>query len=795
MARFPDRFLEELRAALPVSVVVQKRMKLRREGAKGEWVAVDNKSFTVSDQKQIWHDFGNKVGNATGDIFAFEMEHGGGTFHEVVERLAREAGIPLPADTGPSHARKQHGGPVPRANGAGDHGSNGADGPPHGPSGAGPRDEPRKIVATYDYESADSALNYQVCRLEWIEGGKKKKSFLQRRPVDGRPDEWAWGLKAGEYVRGGNGDWYIVTEDRAHWSGDRVTLDDVAHGLYRFVQLREELAQDPDDRRTTFLPEGERKVDVHTEWGIVATCSSGGARHWLPHHAQELLGADVVIEADNDKAGREGAEKKAASLRGLASRVRVLDWGTVWPECPPKGDIVDFKNAGHGSAEFWKIVESLKDWTPSIPESKHGAVRFADLDRPGRQRLQWLVKGLLTRGDVSVWYGHPGCGKSYLVTDAAFAISRGISWFGKKVRRGVVIYQAGEGGVGFEDRMRAYRQVHGVASISETFVMWPDRVNLYADDKSVEAMIEEAKAWASYFDLPLELLIVDTISAATTGAEENATKDMSQVIDRAWKFAKATGAHVAMIHHMPKGGSGPRGSGVLVGNVNTLIEVEKTDQFHRETEDGDTKQRPLRRFSVRKQKDGIDGESYEFTLPLVEIGRDEDGDPIPQCVVRPVNVGATSFDNRSAPAGWALLNQSGSFLMAALVRAIKKHGAYPPKDQEVKVPEMTLAVTVGDWIQMVCEMYFSNVPDDPPTEKYPYGAKLFARSKKAVERTYSNYGWHDKLHLIQKDRQWVWRTTRKVAGIDEPPQPVPVRPQQPSLLAPGEDLDALRMDD
>jgi len=105
--RFTDQFLEELRARLPVSEVVGKRVKLKRAGR--EWKGLSpfqqekTPSFTVNDQKQFYHDFST---GRHGNIFDFVMETEGVTFPEAVERLASMAGLPLPAAT-PDAARHE----------------------------------------------------------------------------------------------------------------------------------------------------------------------------------------------------------------------------------------------------------------------------------------------------------------------------------------------------------------------------------------------------------------------------------------------------------------------------------------------------------------------------------------------------------------------------------------------------------------------------------------------------------------------------------------------------------------
>src|ERR1700752_5345843 len=105
--RFPPSFLDELKARLPVSEVVSRRVKLKKAGR--EWKGLSpfqqekTPSFTVNDQKQFYHDFST---GKHGNIFDFLMETEGVSFPEAVERCASMAGLPLPAVT-PDAARHE----------------------------------------------------------------------------------------------------------------------------------------------------------------------------------------------------------------------------------------------------------------------------------------------------------------------------------------------------------------------------------------------------------------------------------------------------------------------------------------------------------------------------------------------------------------------------------------------------------------------------------------------------------------------------------------------------------------
>lgn len=95
--RFPPSFLDELKARLPISDVVGRRVKLKKAGR--EWKGLSpfqqekTPSFTVNDQKQFYHDFST---GKHGNIFDFVMETEGVSFPEAVERLAGLAGLPMP---------------------------------------------------------------------------------------------------------------------------------------------------------------------------------------------------------------------------------------------------------------------------------------------------------------------------------------------------------------------------------------------------------------------------------------------------------------------------------------------------------------------------------------------------------------------------------------------------------------------------------------------------------------------------------------------------------------------------
>ncbi|WP_119422421.1 DNA primase [Desertibaculum subflavum] len=94
---FPPRFLEELRDRVSLAGVIGRRVKLQRRGRSHVGLCPFHNektpSFNVIDEKGFYHCFGC---GAHGDAIEFVRRTEGLSFVEAVERLAGEAGLPVP---------------------------------------------------------------------------------------------------------------------------------------------------------------------------------------------------------------------------------------------------------------------------------------------------------------------------------------------------------------------------------------------------------------------------------------------------------------------------------------------------------------------------------------------------------------------------------------------------------------------------------------------------------------------------------------------------------------------------
>jgi hypothetical protein len=221
-----------------------------------------------------------------------------------------------------------------------------------------------------------------------------------------------------------------------------------------------------------------------------------------------------------------------------------------------------------------------------------------------------LVKGVLTQGAMTVLYGDSNAGKTFVAMDVANHVARGAAWAGKRVTQFPVLYVAAEGGQGARLRTAALFNRYGSAP---DFKMLLHPINLLRADADLVPLIESVRACGVAFGL----VVIDTLSRAMAGGDENASTDMGAMVKHLDALRQATGAHLMVVHHSGKDrAKGARGHSLLRAATDTEIEVVN------------------REIVVTKQRD-LDGTfSRGFDLDVLTLGVDADGDPITSCTVR-----------------------------------------------------------------------------------------------------------------------------------------------------------------
>ncbi|PZR88372.1 MAG: hypothetical protein DI537_23835 [Stutzerimonas stutzeri] len=403
-------------------------------------------------------------------------------------------------------------------------------------------------------------------------------------------------------------------------------------------------------------------------------------------------------------------------------------------------------------------------------KSRFGAISWRDTFAPAKQHYEWLIKGIIPSREAVLIYGAPQTGKSFETQNLAMHIARGIDFQGHRTKKAGVVYCAFEGGKGFKGRQLAYAKHHEIGEDDDVdMVVLTRRADLFANDEDITALIEEIRHWAGVFSTPLGLVVLDTWSAATPGADENAGKDVSRVKERVMRIVNELNTAVIVVHHKPASGGRPRGHGSLTGDFETTIDIDWVTQSGtpKDVARGpqnavrDEDKRPLRAATVTKQREGDQGLSWRFVLRQVRIGEDADGDAITSCVSTiPAGLAAeerdapTSSGPQKTTDGRFILKPNLAAAFRALANAIGEKGRQPPS--HTRAPAKALAVTLADWRDEY-ERIAATEDEDPE--------KLKERVKKARDRA------SERLILsgfIGKDGDWVWRTGKPVMGVDPP---------------------------
>jgi len=230
-------------------------------------------------------------------------------------------------------------------------------------------------VAVYDYRDENGELLFQVLRTA-------SKDFRQRVPDVTQKSSWRW------------------------------SLGDVRRVIYRLPKVIEAVRE----CRMIYICEGEKDVHTLETHGEVATCNPGGAGKWRPEYTEVFRDAVVVIIADKDNPGQAHARMVRDALIPVAASVTIA-------EAKTGKDATDHFTAGHTIGDLDYTWDS---GTTAKPTLAVDLWEFLDASDP---LPDWIIPGLLERGDRMILTGFEGLGKSMLVRQLAVCAAAGLHPF------------------------------------------------------------------------------------------------------------------------------------------------------------------------------------------------------------------------------------------------------------------------------------------------------------------------------------------------------------------------------
>jgi len=231
-----------------------------------------------------------------------------------------------------------------------------------------------------------------------------------------------------------------------------------------------------------------------------------------------------------------------------------------------------------------------------------------------------LVEDLIDFGSFTLLLGESNAGKTFASLDLSLAIARGEPWLGKKVERGAVLYIAAEGGRNIKKRIVAYKQEYNLKNTQLPFRLIYETID-FCDPKQVGHIIQLIHETEKHFDLPVHLVVIDTLSRALSGGDENTSTDMGDFVKNVDFLRQNTESAVAVVHHTGKDANkGARGHSLLKCALDTELTILKSAK-------GPTI------IKTTKQRDFEINEPIAFQLKQVEVAVNSSGKSITSCVV------------------------------------------------------------------------------------------------------------------------------------------------------------------
>jgi len=387
---------------------------------------------------------------------------------------------------------------------------------------------PRTIEQTFDYTDEVGGLLYQTVRYV-------PKEFSQRRP-DGRGG-WRW------------------------------RLGNVKRVLYRLPSVRQ--AQGP-----IVIHEGEKAVNAAVAAGLPGchTTTVCGAQSAKQTDFTPVVGKAVIVVPDNDDHGEDyvrAVVTKATAAGALSVKVLRL------PGLPPKGDIVEWLQAGGTTEQFAVLLEhavSLETTTNQTTTAPGGFAPISAatlLDEPEEEARAYVWEDYLSEGSLALLASKPKTGKSTLTYEMAVKVAMGKPFLGRATQAGGVLILAAE-----EHRrdVRHRLQTLGAEQLENLHVHCgplADTPDMY---HQLDEFIREHK---------VKLVIVDTLNTFWSVEDENSATQVTAAVKPLLKLARDTGAAVLLVHHSRKGegdhGDEIRGSGALFSLLDVALILKRHD--------------------------------------------------------------------------------------------------------------------------------------------------------------------------------------------------------------------------
>lgn len=269
-------------------------------------------------------------------------------------------------------------------------------------------------------------------------------------------------------------------------------------------------------------------------------------------------------------------------------------------------------DAGLGDRSAWG-EETKRPRPNGGRQQQHARLRVLSIDDLlNALPRDYIVKGWMAPGEISLIVGAKNARKSFFALHAAYAISLGRTVFGRRAKQASILYIVCEGEKGISKRVRALVRRYG-KSIAFHVIAQPvdllHRTRTADDLKEIIATVKEHN---------VGVVFVDTVARVMPGGRENSPEDMSTLLHNLNILRYETGAHIAGVHHGTQDdGTKSRGHSNLPNGADVILQVEWAG-----TDEG------IGTATIGFARDDRTGILGGFTAEEITLGIDDDGDDV-----------------------------------------------------------------------------------------------------------------------------------------------------------------------
>ena len=375
-----------------------------------------------------------------------------------------------------------------------------------------------------------------------------------------------------------------------------ISLEYAKERLQHYQKNQEDLINTKADIKPSKEKNTRSKEYNNTEYGKKAlfeelcdlSNASEGERNNRLNHAAFCLG-QLVASGDLEEGYVSNSLLSTSLYIGLkqSEAHQTIQSGMKGGKCKPR--II---------AEQEKSQKTISSSTQKFPFIKASDLKITP--------PKWIVEDYLEENSLSVIFGDPGSGKTFIALSLAASVANGRPWYNQSVKQGSVFYIAGEGYSGISRRLAAWSKYHE-CPLDHAPLFISERPAQFLDRANAISVAETINELAAKHGSP-KLVVIDTLARNFGNGNENQTEDMSAFIAIIDRYIRIPfNCCILIVHHTGHNDKDrARGSIALKGAADSEYNIEK--------------QKDILTMTTTKMKDAEILDPLSFLFKSLEIG-------------------------------------------------------------------------------------------------------------------------------------------------------------------------------